>query len=206
MHPNPIFRSDDTARSLAFARARGFGTLMINGDAGPLVAHVPFVISDAGDALDLHLVRSNPVARAPGGPAAMAVSGADAYVSPDWYGVEHQVPTWNYVAVHLRGRLEARPAEELRGHIAALSDHFEAMLAPKPVWKLDKMPDDALARMMRMIVPMRLHIEEIDATWKLGQNKSASARVGAADAMNGGTPGLETAALAALMRALDDTE
>jgi len=54
-----------------------------------------------------HLVRSNPIAqclRAGERKAVLAVSGPDAYVSPDWYArMPDQVPTWNYVAVHLRG-------------------------------------------------------------------------------------------------------
>jgi transcriptional regulator len=31
------------------------------------------------------------------------VSGPDGYVSPDWYEMKDQVPTWNYVTVHLKG-------------------------------------------------------------------------------------------------------
>ena len=102
MHPNPAFRKTAADRNLAFARARGFGVLSVNGPDGPLMAHVPFLLSDDGTMADLHLARSNAVIAA-GLPAQaiLAVIGPDAYVSPDWYGVADQVPTWNYIAVHL---------------------------------------------------------------------------------------------------------
>ena len=82
MHPNPIFRQADAARNLAFARARAFGILSVNGAEGPLLAHVPFLLNADGTAADLHLVRSNPVARALATPqpAVIAVSGPDGYV------------------------------------------------------------------------------------------------------------------------------
>ena len=103
MHPNPVFRAEDRARHVEFARDRAFGVLALSAEEGPLLSHVPFLLSEDGSMADLHLVRSNPVVRALHEPqrAKIAVQGPDAYISPDWYGVEDQVPTWNYVAVHL---------------------------------------------------------------------------------------------------------
>ena len=202
MHPNPIYRSTDHAKDIAFARSRGFGVLSVNGAEVPLVSHVPFVLSKDGSQAELHLVRSNPMARQVSGtaPARLAVTGSDGYVSPDWYGIEHQVPTWNYVAVHLTGTLERLPDDALLPMLDRLSDFFEARLAPKPVWKTAKMPAEALERMLRMIVPYRLTIGAIDATWKLSQNKPDAARLGAADGLDAAGIGAETAVLAALMR------
>ena len=176
MHPNPAFRKTPLDQNLTFARARGFGVLCVNGTDGPLLAHVPFMLSADGTYADLHLARSNAVIAAVPGPAVLAVSGPDAYISPDWYGLPDQVPTWNYIAVHLRGTLE--PSEALEPHLNEVSSHFEADLAPKPVWHTSKMSDGVMARMMRMILPFRLHIASVDGTWKLNQNKSAEARAG----------------------------
>ena len=205
MHPNPIYRTAGAAENIAFARDRGFGMLTVAGPAGaaPLVSHVPFVLGADGATAELHLMRSNPIARALSAPipARLAVSGPDGYVSPDWYGMEGQVPTWNYVAVHLTGRLELRPQDELRGFLDRLSAQFEARLAPKPEWRADKMEEAALDRLMRMIVPVRLQVEQIDGTWKLAQNKPASARRAAADGAEAAGIGAELAALAELMRA-----
>ena len=202
MHPNPAFRTGGTARDIAFVRARGFGTLAVNADAGPLLSHVPVLLSpDAGRA-EMHLVRSNPIARlAMPVPAVIAVTGPDGYVSPDWYGVDGQVPTWNYVAVHLRGRLVALPPGNMSAHLDRLSDHFEARIAGKAPWRADKMDAEVLDRMMRQIIPVTLEVDGIEGTWKLSQNKPDAVRLRAADHVAGGT-GAELAELARLMRDL----
>lgn len=200
MHPNPAYRAEDKARHIEFARDRAFGVLAISGDGAPLISHVPFLLSEDGAVADLHLVRSNPIVRVLHGPkeVRIAVQGPDGYVSPDWYGVEDQVPTWNYVAVHLTGRLELRPQDELRDLLDRQSAFYEKRLLPKAPWVTGKMSDDALARMMRMIVPCRMQVEDIQGTWKLGQNKPDNVRIAAADQVASGF-GHETGQLAALM-------
>lgn len=180
MHPNPAFRKAGPEANLQFARSRGFGMLCVNGPDGPLLAHIPFMLSPDGSSADLHLARSNAIIlNGLPAPAVMAVQGPDGYVSPDWYGMADQVPTWNYVAVHLRGTLVPLPPDALAPHLEAVSDHFESRLAPKPVWKTAKMSDGVMDRMMRMILPFRLQITAVDGTWKLNQNKPDLARHGA---------------------------
>ena len=191
MHPNPAFRQEPLDRNLAFVRARGFGILSVNGPEGPLAAHVPFLLNDDASFAELHLARSNPIARA--GlplPALIAVAGPDAYISPDWYGphdqVPDQVPTWNYVAVHLRGTLEPLPEDALRPHVDALSAEHEGRIADKRPWTSAKMTEGAMPRMMRMILPFRFLVTSIEGTWKLNQNKTSEIRARAAKALSQG--------------------
>ncbi|WP_298805578.1 FMN-binding negative transcriptional regulator [uncultured Lentibacter sp.] len=202
MHPNPAFRTAETVENLAFARAQSFGLLSLSTEGAPLVSHIPFQLSQDGTQAELHLVRSTEITRAltAPAPARLIIQGPHSYISPDWYGLPDQVPTWNYVAVHLTGTLERLPDTALEGVLARLSAQFEARLAPKPAWRMDKMTPDVLAKMMRQIVPFRLLIETVEGTWKLGQNKPDAARLGGADGAAEAGLGLETAALAALMR------
>ncbi len=193
MHPNPAFRHVPDAQNVAFACARGFGTLAVNGDPAPLLAHIPFLLSPDGTQAELHLVRSNPISRLEEAPAVLSVTGPDGYVSPDWYGVADQVPTWNYVVVQLSGMLTRLQAEALPDMLARLSQHFEDGLSGKRPWTKDKMSEGTAARMMRQIVPYRLDVSEIAGAWKLNQNKTDAARLQAADHV-------ADPALAALMR------
>ncbi|WP_299608172.1 FMN-binding negative transcriptional regulator [uncultured Tateyamaria sp.] len=202
MHPNPIFHTESADRNIAFARERAFGVLAVNGEGGPMMAHIPFLIDEQGAQLDLHLVRSNPIARALNAPmqAKIAVSGADGYISPDWYEVPDQVPTWNYVAVHIIGTLEMLPHDMMRDMLDRQSKHFEDQLVPKTPWKMDKMTPEVLDKMMRQIVPCRMTIEAVDGTWKLNQNKPDEVRLRAADYVDAYGMGQEVRLLAALMR------
>ena len=117
MHPNPAFRKTTREKNIEFVRERSFGVLAVNSEHAPLISHIPFQLSADGTYLEAHLVRSNPIVRLLKSPveAVMAVSGGDAYISPDWYGVDNQVPTWNYVAVHVRGTVRQLDHQELRG-------------------------------------------------------------------------------------------
>lgn len=202
MHPNPAFRQVPADESLALAKARGFGTLCLNGPQGPLLAHVPFLVTETGGLSALvHLARSNPIARAAlPAQAVIAVTGPESYISPDWYGAEDQVPTWNYVAVHLRGRFEPMPPETLRPMVDDLSAYFEARLLPKTPWASTKMSDGVMERMLRMILPFRLVVETVEGTWKLGQNKTPEQRAGAAAGLEGWPEPSPRAELARLMR------
>ena len=201
MHPNPVYRSDDREKAMDLVRARGFGVLTAVGKDGVMASHIPYVVE--GDRIDAHLVRSNPIARVlrtGSSEALLIVSGPDGYISPDWYWIEDQVPTWNYVAVHLRGTLALREDAALRPHLERLSAHNEEQLRPKKPWTLDKNTPETLDKMFRQIVPVQFEIASVEATWKLNQNKPESARQSAAQGVEGSPIGYENAALAALMR------
>ena len=203
MHPNPIFRNTETNLSLDFAHEISFGTICISAEPTPLLSHIPFQLNADRTAIDLHLVRSNPISRAlvkSPRQATLSIMGPHGYISPDWYGVEDQVPTWNYVAVHISGTLSLLDQSTLPDVIDSLSDHFETQLAPKPVWKMDKVDPDVMTKMQRQIVPCRLDIAQVESTWKLGQNKTDAVRHAAADQLEKSTIGSNTPHLAALMR------
>jgi transcriptional regulator len=201
MHPNPAFRKEEQARNIGFARERAFGTLAVNGDDGPMTCHIPFLLGETGKEAELHLVRSNPIARLKEPTkAVITVTGPDSYISPDWYGVPDQVPTWNYVAIRLRGALHPKPQEDLHPMLDRLSAHFEDTLQPKTPWTTAKMTPEVMTKMMRMILPFRFEVAEIEGTWKLGQNKPDAVRMAGADGVRAYGIGQETALLSALMR------
>ena len=203
MHPNPTFHIATRDENLAFARERGFGMLALSSDGAPHLSHVPFIISEDGATAELHLARSSATARATKAPrpATLAVTGPDGYISPDWYDMADQVPTWNYVAVHLTGRLVPLPDDALRDQLDRLSAAFETRLLPKPVWQSAKMDGEALERLLRMIRPFRLEIEDVQGTWKFSQNKPDAARLSAASHVAGAGIGSDVALLSGLMLA-----
>jgi transcriptional regulator len=188
MHPNPAFRQGPADRNLAFARARGFGVLTLNGPDRPPAAQVRFRRAEDGSWAELHLVRANPVARALSEPqpGLLPVTGPDGCVSPEWYGLGHdRVPTWNAAAVPLRGRPAALAPQALR---------------PKLPWRVEKTPGGTLGRMMRQIVPCRFEVARVDGAWRPNRTKPAEARLSAAEAISASPHGSEAAGLARLMR------
>ncbi|MEX0338350.1 MAG: FMN-binding negative transcriptional regulator [Arenibacterium sp.] len=202
MHPNPAFRTTEAQDNLKFAHERGFGMLCVQQPDAPLLSHVPFLLADDLQSADLHLVRSNPITRVAkeATPAVIAVTGPDSYISPDWYGVPDQVPTWNYIAVHLHGILEPLPKESLLDVLDRQSAAYENRLLPKPPWTTGKMAEEARDRLMRMILPFRFSIERVEGTWKLGQNKDDDVRRRAGNSVLEHGFGSETETLARRMK------
>lgn len=200
MHPNPAFRQVDDLTNLAFARQRGFGTLGVNGSVGPVMIHLPFLVSENGRFAEFHLVRSNEIARllTQPIPATLSVNGPDGYISPDWYGEAEQVPTLNYVAVHLRGHVQMLPDDALEDLIDRQVADYEERIDGKAPWRMEKLNPEIRTRLMQQIQPARLEIERIESTWKLGQNKSDAARMSAAKHLPDGT-GHELQQLADMM-------
>lgn len=183
MHPNPQFRWEDRDALRDFVTGIGFGALFAATPDGPRVAHVPAVFVDDAT-LGFHIARGNGIARhLDGADALYVVQGPDAYISPDWYGMEDQVPTWNYLAVELEGHVRKMEREQLVAQIDALSALHEAPLAPKPEWTRDKMTPGLVDRMLGAITGYTLEITAWRGTKKLGQNKPEAARERAADAL-----------------------
>jgi transcriptional regulator len=191
------FAESDRDALLAFIRERTFGTFVTIVHGEPLMAHAPVVVEEG--ALRFHLAKANPIlAAVRSGAAATAIfQGADGYISPDWYGIEDQVPTWNYVAVYVRGTMRSLSRAEMIAQADALSSGQETRLAPKKPWTRAKMSRGADERMFAAIEGVELSIDAIDGKFKLSQNKPACAVLGAASALEA----RGRTALAAAMRA-----
>jgi transcriptional regulator len=171
-----MFKSDRAA-SLAFAEARGFGTVCAWNGKKPIASLLPFYLGYADDGTPqatFHVARHNPLLSLADGTSSwlMAVNGADTYISPDWYASPDQVPTWLYQSVHLTGTVRTLSEAELGPHLDALSAKFESWLAPKPPWTSSKMTAGRLDAMKKAIVGLVMTVEEVEGSLKLNQHKS----------------------------------
>ena len=187
MYTPPMFKPDRAA-SLAFAEARGFGTVCAWDGARPIASSLPFYLTYADDGTPqaaFHVARQNLLATLADGTSSwlMAVNGADAYVSPDWYVSPDQVPTWLYHAVHLSGAVRPMSDNELGPHLDTLSSKFEGWLAPKPPWASSKVTAGRLDAMKKAIVGLVMTVEQIEGSFKLNQHKSDADHVAIASAL-----------------------
>jgi transcriptional regulator len=187
MYTPPPFKSDRAA-SLAFAEARGFGTVCAFDGTKPIASVLPFYLSYADDGTPralFHVARGNPLVKLADGMSRwlLAVNGADAYVSADWYVSADQVPTWLYQSVHLTGTVRTLSQDELAAQVDALSAKFEGWLAPKKPWTSAKVTAARLDMLKKAIVGFEMTIEEVEGSFKLNQHKSAVDYVAVANAL-----------------------
>lgn len=170
----------------ALVQREPLGLLITHGPDGLQANPVPFLLdANAGPhgTLRAHVARANPVWREAGGTDVLVVfQGPQAYVSPNWYPskAEHgkAVPTWNYVTVQGRGRLQAiEDPRWLRSFLTTLTTVHEAA-SPKP-WSLDDAPAEYLEKMFGAIVGLEIELAApLVGKWKVSQNRPAADRAG----------------------------
>lgn len=183
MHPAAAFRETDADALSALVAERGFGLVIGAVEGRPVAAHAALLLE--GRTLRFHLSRANaltPVLEG-GGTALVVVSGPDAYVSPDWYGQDDQVPTWNYLSVEMEGLVTPLDDAAATVLLDDLSAHFEARLAPKKPWTRDKMSTGRFEALLRGIRAFEMRVERFEGTTKLSQNKPAGAVDGVIEAL-----------------------
>jgi transcriptional regulator len=176
MYTPPMFKPDRSA-CLAFAQARGFGLVCGWDGSKPIASSLPFCLAYANDGTPqaaFHVARNNQLMKLADGKSRwlMAVTGADAYVSADWYASPDQVPTWLYQAVHLTGTVRIMSDSELGPHLDVLSGKFESWLEPKPPWTVSKVTAGRLETLKNAIVGLVMSVEEVEGSFKLNQHKS----------------------------------
>lgn len=160
--------------ALVTARGELFGThlpLILRPDDGPL------------GTLEGHVARANAHHQLAGPEAEALVifSGPDAHITPTWYPskAEHGkvVPTWNYVAVHVRGTVRfIDDPVFLRAHVTRLSSRHEP--ARGSSWTTDDPPEEYVTQQLRAIIGVEVAISTIEGKWKMSQNRSAVDVVG----------------------------
>ena len=176
MHPNRKFHVSDPAELTNFVREQGFGIVVAATPEGLRAVHAPLMI--AGENVRFHISKNNLIhpALAAGSDALIVVNGPHAYVSPDWYGLNDRVPTWNYAAVELEGTTRPLDQEALVRLLDEMSDHHEARLAPKPQWRRDGMSEGRFDGLLKAISGFELRINAWRGTFKLDQDKPPEVR------------------------------
>lgn len=172
------FRVSDPAAIHRHIRRNPFATIAGTVGGEVHLAYVPVVLDETPapwGAARFHLARANPLATLnAAAPLKFSWLGAHAYISPDWYESNAQVPTWNYVAVEATGRAHNLDAAELRRQIDELAAQEEAALLPKPPWTTAKVGAGDVDKMLAAIVGFRVVFETLEGKAKLSQNKSAA--------------------------------
>lgn len=169
------------------------GTLVLNGPNGLDANHLPFLLEardDGSHALLAHVARNNPLWRETreGESCLVVFQAPSAYVSPNWYPSKQEthrhVPTWNYQVVHVHGRITIRDDEKfVRGVVGRLTRLHEARVNGDQGWRMADAPRDYLEQMLGAIVGIEVLVDRVVGKWKLGQNREARDRDGAADAL-----------------------
>jgi transcriptional regulator len=182
MYRQPAFALDDPDVLGALVDGIGAAHLVTPTSAGLRSSLVPLLYdrgpADAGlGRLRGHVARANDQWRLADGAEALAIfTGPEGYVSPGWYPSKaadpRVVPTWDYVVVHVTGRLVVHDDPDwVLAVVRALTERHEAS-RPVP-WSVDDAPADHVDRLARAIVGVEVEVTSIAGSAKLSQNRPA---------------------------------
>jgi transcriptional regulator len=139
----------------------------------PVGTHIPLQLEKnaAGeDVLMGHISRGNEqkYTLVDGAKVLAIFPGPHAYISPRWY-TKMMVPTWNYIAVHVYGTVRIVEGEELRAALSRLMHTYEQHM-PRPV-TIGEIPEKTVSDDMRGIVGFEISMDDVQAAYKLSQNR-----------------------------------
>lgn len=176
MYLPPQFNAKDEAHALALMRAHPFASLISVDDEGfPFVTHLPFhlIHRDGQHVLLGHCAKPNPHWRyLQSRPQALVnFMGPQAYMSPQVYPDLTRVPTWSYLAVHVKvgATLVEEPQAKDRLLKQLIGDHEPAYAAQ---WR--GLAEDYQHKMLNGIVAFELRITEMQCKLKLNQHRPES--------------------------------
>ncbi len=174
------FKQTDIKQMLAFVREYPMASIVTMSSNGLVGNHIPMLVieRDGQYFLQGHVARFNSIWQdVDESVAALALfHGPNAYVSPSWYPSKKDdpktVPTWNYVAVHVTGKIKFFDDKIwLKKHLENLSDTHERRVNES--WQLSDAPVDYIDKMLKAIVGVEISINDIKGNTKMSQNRNS---------------------------------
>jgi transcriptional regulator len=174
MYNVPHFKTDDEKEVIAFMHAHPFIVLCgVDADSKPVATHLPVLIEERENKVYLHahVMRKQEHTKAfETHTHVLAIfHAAHTYISASWYQNKQSAGTWNYQAVHVKGKLRFTGEEDLLNVLTKLTEKFENDPAsPALVQHMDK---GYIKNMMKAIVAFEIEVTDIAHIFKLSQNK-----------------------------------
>lgn len=167
------YKNENLAEIKDFLINNSFGILVNQTDGRPYATHIPLELDrneQGKDVLVGHIAKANPQWKAFSHTTEVLCifNGPHAYVSSSWYK-EEEVPTWNYIAVHVYGKLSVLNEKDTMKSLHKLVHKYEKD-SKNPI-SLDDMSPKTL-RQVKGVVGFQVEITEIQAAYKLSQTRT----------------------------------
>lgn len=171
-----INEMNDRDEVMAFIKEHSFATIITNGGGVPIASHLPMVIEEEVDSLKIigHFAKANSHWQLLNNQKSLIIfAEPHAYISPAHYESLVNVPTWNYIAVHVYG--DCTLVTDDASSIAILEKTIGTYEAEyKKQW--DALPADYKKANLNGIVCFEMKVTDIQAKKKLSQNKTSNER------------------------------
>ncbi|MDP4171201.1 MAG: FMN-binding negative transcriptional regulator [Bacillota bacterium] len=146
-----------------------FATLVSQHNAEPYATHLPLTLDKDAGVLYGHFARPNEQWKDIEHQNVLVIfQGPHCYISPSWYETNKAVPTWNYVAVHVYGKVEIiHNEQEAFQALVKMVNKYEK---PDRAYKLKEVDSSYIEGMTKGIVNFKIKITKMEGKAKLSQN------------------------------------
>ncbi|WP_282067517.1 FMN-binding negative transcriptional regulator [Bacillus pumilus] len=173
MHVPSFFQMKDMEKIKSFIQSNSFATVVTTTDEKPIATHIPVSFHQVEDSYVItgHMAIGNPQWKTfeENEKVLVIFQGPHAYISSSWYEKE-AVPTWNYQAVHVYGKAVLLEKGELVKELTTMLETYESHREQPVLW--DTLSDELLEKQMKGIVGFKIIIDEVQAAFKLSQNRN----------------------------------
>lgn len=169
MYPPPHHQSDEIGKMISVIKHFPLGMLITAKAGKPFVTHIPFIYNEKTKKLVAHLDRNNPQLETLIDNAEVTVvfKGPDTYISPSIYTTP-QLPTWNYIIVHITGKLQLiHDPEAVKQTMIDMTVFLEGS-EQKFILKKD---DPRMELLINYIQAFEIEITNWEGKFKLSQDK-----------------------------------
>lgn len=163
------FKIDDEEIIFDFIEQYGFATLFSQHNGEPYASHIPLMLNKSEHALYGHFARPNEQWKDGENQKVLVVfQGPHCYISPSWYETTKAVPTWNYVSIHVYGKMEV--IKDSKVIFDSLNDLVTKYEKPASPYNLNDVEPSFIEGLSKGIVAFKIKITKIEAKAKLSQN------------------------------------
>jgi len=175
MYNLPYFKETDQQLVLDFIHQHPFAFIAgCDEERKPVATQIPVFIEERDGKLFLsgHIMKQTDHHKAfeKNKHVLCVFTGPHSYVSATWYADPHQASTWNYMSVHVKGRIRFLEEAALIDVLKKTSLHFEKGNRQSTT-VYDNLPEEYRSRLLKAIVAFEVEVESIDPIFKLSQNR-----------------------------------
>ena len=163
------FKIEDEKKIYEFIEKYSFATLYSTHKGEPHATHLPLILKKDEKALYGHFARPNGQWKDIKDQTVLVIfQGPHSYISPSWYEIIDAVPTWNYVSIHLYGKVDIIDDDKVI--FESLNELVTKYEKPNSPYNLKNVDSRYIEGMSRGIVACKITITKLEAKAKLNQN------------------------------------
>lgn len=168
------YREEDRQKLLAFLKQNNFAALVTFDGEKPIATHTPVEIIETENGWTIygHISRANAQKKTFSENEALLIfQGAHTYISARWY-TEVDVPTWDYMIVHVYGKVREIQGDELYSVLSRLIENHESNTS----YRLEGLPQDMVQKEIKGVFGFVMEVTRVDGGYKLSQGKTEEER------------------------------